>query len=176
VTFVIRGPFRFANIFLRKLLIDKVSSLRQIELKLAYSDIDATLFVSHSPRKTVLYNLIGVFETERELCCLNSLAPKLHLNGCVRQINGEPSLLFRPVNDDSSVPARARPGSELRLENWAGSTHDHDGSPICTCLRAWRDVYERVAPNQKYVKWRRQGGQTQAATPIVTANMNACKG
>lgn len=94
-TFFIKEPFQFANMFLRKLALDKIYALRHLELRMAVLDFDYRSPAKPRRRIRVLSNLVKLFQTyHKELSGLDSMVLSLKVNGSTFRTNFDSDVLF----------------------------------------------------------------------------------
>ena len=156
VTLFIRDPFQFATRFLRKLSIEKISSLRHLELSFA----DNTRR-DHEPQMKIFKDLVQVFKTYRELRYLDSVTMTSSVDGRGRQINGEPSFIFRPV--DNYDPHSGFYGYPGRVHHPATRTWMWKAGQVLLktmgasqfeLSQSVEAVYASMSQNQNEWKWR----------------------
>jgi hypothetical protein len=151
-TFFIREPFHFANNFLRNLALDKIYSLRSLELRMTLLDVRIRQYGWPSPKNRVLYNLHKLFETyHRELGGLESVFLTLVVKGSISPANRESDIIFRPLETHSLAW-----WTRLSLD-W---TREAERALVkimkvsqSTLSNTVEEVYER-APNDEYVALR----------------------
>lgn len=101
-TFFIREPFQFANTFLRKLALDKIYSLRFLELRMTVFDFNTLRPWRQRPKIKVLYNLQKLFEMyHRDLSGLESVVLTLVVTGTITPQNRKSDIGFRPLETRS---------------------------------------------------------------------------
>jgi hypothetical protein len=156
-TFFIRNPFQFANTFLRKLAPDKIYSLRHLELRMAISYFTYTHYLRPNLKTKILSDIIKTFKTYRELSFLDSVTLTLDVTGLdvtdtISPTNRESSLIFRPVEEDSSYYWWVRESGDCMCEAVRTIAKIMRLAQF-ELSRDMEEVYERV-PDSKYVTFR----------------------